>query len=63
MKTQNIQQFMWFDLKPISTSKEEEVPLLFKEITILELSNLKALITTKRTLSFSHNTSYIFLIT
>ena len=64
--TQNTQWFSRFDSKPTFTDEdEEELSLLLKEITTLELSNPKVPITKKKkNLYFDQNLFlYIFLIT
>ena len=47
--TQSIQQFMWFNLKPTSLDEDrEELPLLLKVITTIELPNANIPITPKK---------------
>ena len=51
---------MWFGLKHLSTGDdEEELPLLLKKITTLELSNPKVSITPKKDFLFMYKTNYI----
>ena len=63
MKIENTQHIMWLGLKSTSTSEnKEELLLLLKVITILELSNHKALITSKKYVLFQSKYFPIFFL-
>ena len=62
MKIENTQHIMWLGLKFTSTSENKELLLLLKVITILELSNHKALITSKKCVLFQSKCFPIFFL-